>query len=500
MDAAFESMSLNCTFVDRETIVCNGTVFRETEPPLDFHDKMFWVYIGIYCALVLFAGLMSGLTMGLLSLDILSLRVLAEGGKPHEQRYAKRITPIVERHHLLLVTLLLANAAAVESMPIFLDKVTNEVIAIIVSVTAVLLFGEVVPQAVCTRYGLAIGAWLSPLVILLMIMFFPIAWPISKVLDCILGHEHGTFFRRAELGALVSIHKEKQEQNEEPLTEDEVLIIQGALSMRSKVVKDALVPLESIFMLDARSRMDAECMEKVFVKGPYSRIPVYQGHRGNILGLILVKTLVKVDPNTAPTIGEIFQEHGRTLPKVPSNMPLYDLLNEMQTGKCHMAAVASSPGAAEPKSPREGADQVDGSSWKEGEILGIITLEDIIEELLQEEIVDETDEYVDVHRRVRVARAKMARAQSSQQDAGHRESGVVQHRTASVSWGPVKSPGIRNEPVFQPGKYDCSASGQQQGQASDKARPARDKPTSSINGVHEGEDRTSDTTPLISLE
>jgi ankyrin repeat/SOCS box protein 13/metal transporter CNNM len=53
-----------------------------------------------------------------------------------------KILPIVERHHLLLVTLLLANAAAVESMPIFLDQVSSPVVAILVSVTAVLIFGE----------------------------------------------------------------------------------------------------------------------------------------------------------------------------------------------------------------------------------------------------------------------------------------------------------------------------------------------------------------------
>lgn len=85
---------------------------------------------------------MSGLTMGLLSLDMLSLKVLQRGGKPIEKKHASQILPIVEKHHLLLVTLLLANAAAVESMPIFMDRISSPVIAIVVSVTAVLLFGE----------------------------------------------------------------------------------------------------------------------------------------------------------------------------------------------------------------------------------------------------------------------------------------------------------------------------------------------------------------------
>ena len=80
--------------------------------------------------------------MGLLSLDKMSLEVLKRGGKDREKKYARRILIIVKRHHLLLVTLLLANAVAVEAMPVFLSKITNEVVAIVVSVTAVLIFGE----------------------------------------------------------------------------------------------------------------------------------------------------------------------------------------------------------------------------------------------------------------------------------------------------------------------------------------------------------------------
>ena len=75
-------------------------------------------------------------------LEILSLKVLQRGGKPQEKKHAAKILPLVEKHHLLLVTLLLANAAAVESMPIFMDRISSPVIAICVSVTAVLFFGE----------------------------------------------------------------------------------------------------------------------------------------------------------------------------------------------------------------------------------------------------------------------------------------------------------------------------------------------------------------------
>ncbi|XP_070569081.1 uncharacterized protein [Ptychodera flava] len=271
-------------------------------------------------------------------------------------------------------------------MPLFLDRISDPITAICVSVTAVLIFGEVLPQALCTRFGLAIGATLSPLVYFLMAILFIIAWPLAKVLDCLLGKDHGTFFRRAELGALVDLHTEKTEENEEPLSVDEVLIIKGALDMRNKMVKDAYTPLESVYMIDINSAMDHQLMDQLLAKG-HSRIPVYESSRSNVKGVLLVKTLIKLDPDDGTQVRDIFSKHSRKLPVVPENTPLYDLLNEFQTGKTHMVAVKKEVNRSE-----EHDGNVSGAVVQyEEEILGIITLEDIIEEILQEEILDETD-------------------------------------------------------------------------------------------------------------
>ena len=57
----------------------------------------------------------------------------------------------------MLCTLLIGNAIAMEALPIFLDRMVGPIIAILLSVTCVLLFGEIIPQAVCSKYGVAIG-------------------------------------------------------------------------------------------------------------------------------------------------------------------------------------------------------------------------------------------------------------------------------------------------------------------------------------------------------
>lgn len=70
-------------------------------------------------------------------------------GSESEKKSAKAIMPILESHHWLLVTLLFCNAMALESLPIFLDKVVPSEYAILISVFAVLIVGEVIPQAIC---------------------------------------------------------------------------------------------------------------------------------------------------------------------------------------------------------------------------------------------------------------------------------------------------------------------------------------------------------------
>ncbi|KAL7105135.1 hypothetical protein ACP275_07G025700 [Erythranthe tilingii] len=414
-----------------------GAVGLGTE--IEFGTVWWVVYAGISCALVLFAGIMSGLTLGLMSLGLVDLEILQRSGTPSEKKQAASIFPVVQKQHQLLVTLLLFNAAAMEALPIYLDRIFNQYVAIILSVTFVLFFGEVIPQAICTRYGLAVGANLVWLVRILMIISYPISYPIGKILDYVLGHNEA-LFRRAQLKALVSIHGQEAGKGGE-LTHDETTIISGALDLTEKTAEEAMTPIESTFSLDVNSKLDWEAMGKILARG-HSRVPVYAGNPRNIIGLLLVKSLLTVRAETETPVSAVSI---RRIPRVPADMPLYDILNEFQKGSSHMAAVVNPkprnrmPPSIEEKSEGTNVnsdittpllsnkednvvidvDRVPRSSdvHEDGEVIGIITLEDVFEELLQEEIVDETDEFVDVHKRIRVAAAaaasSVARAPSS---------------------------------------------------------------------------------------
>uniref|UniRef100_A0ACD5Z6N2 Uncharacterized protein n=1 Tax=Avena sativa TaxID=4498 RepID=A0ACD5Z6N2_AVESA len=425
----------------------------------EFGTASWWGYAGVSCFLVLFAGIMSGLTLGLMSLGIVDLEILLRSGTNVEKAQAAAIFPVVQKQHQLLVTLLLCNACAMEALPIFLDRIFNPVLAVVLSVTFVLAFGEVIPQAICTRYGLAVGASFVWLVRILMVITYPISYPIGKLLDFALGHDDSAYFRRAQLKALVSIHGKEAGKGGE-LTHDETTIISGALDLTEKTAEEAMTPIESTFSLDVDSKLDWEAIGKILARG-HSRVPVYSGNPRNVIGLLLVKSLLTVRAEIETPVSAVSI---RRIPRVPADMPLYDILNEFQKGSSHMAAVVKAkpknvpaPDKTEPymeaavatdltapllSNTDDRADivivdtesqhnvQVDrnkaysmqpndtpsntvasiSEDIDDSPVIGIITLEDVFEELLQEEIVDETDEYVDVHKRIRVAAAVAASA------------------------------------------------------------------------------------------
>ncbi|PWA65078.1 hypothetical protein CTI12_AA337560 [Artemisia annua] len=280
-------------------------------------ETEFFIHIGIIVLLVLFAGLMSGLTLGLMSMSLVDLEVLAKSGTPNDRKYAEKILPVVKRQHLLLCTLLICNAAAMEALPIFLDSLVTAWGAILISVTLILLFGEIIPQSVCSRHGLAIGATVSPFVRVLVCICFPVAYPISKLLDYLLGHEHVALFRRAELKTLVNFHGNEAGKGGE-LTHDETTIIAGALELSDKTASDAMTPISDTFTIDINAKLDRDLMNIILEKG-HSRIPVYYEQPTNIIGLILVKNLLTIQTDEEVPVKNVTI---RRIPKYVMNSDL----------------------------------------------------------------------------------------------------------------------------------------------------------------------------------
>ena len=144
---------------------------KEHEECEEHEKELSSVWTCLYWLLCLFlisyAGIMSGMTVGFQGINKgdLELALRTESTPEVDKVRARKILPILKKHHLLLVTLLLNNAAAMEALPIFLDALVPSWAAILLSTTAVLVFGEILPMSFFTGPSkVKIAAFLSPFV------------------------------------------------------------------------------------------------------------------------------------------------------------------------------------------------------------------------------------------------------------------------------------------------------------------------------------------------
>ena len=338
---------------------------------------------------VISAGLANGLTQGLLSISPMQMEIKLRSGTAEEKAQAKRILPLITRHHFLLCTLMLFNATANEALPIFLDAVVPSWLSIVLSVTIVLLCGEILPGAVFTGPSqIRIASVLSPLTVFLLAIFSPISYPLSLLLDWALGHNEGMIiYNRYEIAAMMQIQHEetlrmreaRREAHDSPalMQAEEAHIIDGALKFRDKPVSLVMTPVERVFALPIEGRLNFNTMAEIFKSG-YSRIPIHgPGGIDEIVGLILVKDLIFIDPDDETPITNFLHVFGRNVQTVWPDQRLHEVLQLFRQGKGHLAIVTD-------VQERGALDSVYVT-------VGIITLEDIVAEILGEDIADETD-------------------------------------------------------------------------------------------------------------
>ena len=223
----------------------------------------------------------------------------------------------------------------------------------------------------------------------LVIVLFPLTYPVSRVLDYFLGQEDCKLLNRKNLRDLILLHSH---ENDGPLAQDEVDIVTGALELAQKTASDIVVPLSSVFMISNDDILDEQKLCTIMSAG-HSRIPVFQGHRGNVVGVLLTRNLARIDARNRIPVRKL-----QVLPlwTVRPSLPLFTILRQFRTaGVSHMAVVSEftcSPND-ESKSKRTCEMGVTNRQQDELDAVGILTLEDIMEELLKGDILDEVDSW-----------------------------------------------------------------------------------------------------------
>lgn len=314
----------------------------------------------IIIGLIALSAIFSGLTIGLFSLDKDDLRFKAELGDVG----AKKIYNLRQNSHLLLCTLLIGNIAVNSALAIFLDSIAGGFVAGIISTGLIFLFGEVVPQAAFARHALYFGSKTASLANFFVILFYPITYPVSILLDKLLGKEKPNYYSKKELVKLIEHHEDSESKI---IDTDEERILKGALSYSDKTVVNIMTPIDKVFTIPHDLVIDRDTVKHISDSGR-SRIPVFKENINDIVGILYAKDFVRTNH-----YGKIAEEAARkNVMYVNQNQKLDEVLNLFKKNRNHLFIV------------RDDA----------GNFLGLVTIEDILEEIIGEEIHDEFEKRI----------------------------------------------------------------------------------------------------------
>ncbi|CAJ0931223.1 unnamed protein product, partial [Mesorhabditis belari] len=353
-----------------------STMITTERPP-----KEYLLPLPLQLALIAFllslSALFSGLTLGLMSMTTQELQLVCKSGSVQEQKYAAKILPIRKKGNLLLCSLLLGNVIVNSAISILLGELTSGIYALIGSTLGIVIFGEILPQSICVKKGLAVGAHTIQITQFFIFLTFPVAWPVSKLLDRLLGGEYITYNRKRLMELM------KMSMKEDALASNELKIAVGAMELADKVVRQVMTRIEDVFMLPETTILNAKTIANIIKMG-YTRIPVYaNGDKNNITDLLFVKDLALIDPDDNFTVRTVCGYHKHEVKYVRDDTPLAVLLESFKKGEGHLAIV---------KRLVSGSEEMSNEVF---ELVGVCTLEDIVEEILQAEIVDEFDVITD---------------------------------------------------------------------------------------------------------
>jgi metal transporter CNNM len=249
-----------------------------------------------------------------------------------------------------------------------LGNIATGLVAGLVSTGLIVIFGEIIPQAVFSRHALALGAHTVWLVRIFIFLLYPIAFPIAWALNKVLGEELGTIWSKKEIGEFIKFHEESEASG---IDEDEERILLGALAFSDKTADMIATPRTVVFTVEKNRLIDQGLLQDIKVKG-FSRIPVYADNKpDNIVGVLLIKDLLGLDLTQNKLVGDFARPE---ILMIKEKMRLDNLLNHFLLGKNHLATLFDEFGV----------------------FVGVVTLEDVVEEILKKEIMDEVDTSMDL--------------------------------------------------------------------------------------------------------
>lgn len=315
--------------------------------------------------LIAFSALFSATETAYSSLSKIRLKNMASDGNKKAQRALK----ISDKYDSALSAILIGNnivniASASIATVVFVKWIGDSGVGIstIVTTIVVLIFGEVTPKSLAKQNPEKFACAVSGFLNFLMIVFFPLSWVLTGIKNLFAkrfsSDENQPSVTEEELKYII-----EEIEDEGVLNEHESELVQSALEFDDTTVDEVLTPRVDVMAIDITE--SPEKIKSIFFESGFSRLPVFEKSIDNIIGVLNEKDFIEEylkdsNVNIKPLIQNVMY--------VPAKKRIATLLKDIQRKKIHLAVVS---------------DEFGGT-------LGIITLEDIIEELVGD-IWDESD-------------------------------------------------------------------------------------------------------------
>lgn len=316
------------------------------------------VFVLEVITLVSMSAIFSGLNIALMSLDLTDLQRKAKLG----DKDAAKVLPLRKNSHLTLASILLTNVAVISATSLVIDEKFGGLIAGISSTLLIVIFGEVIPQAFFARFALKATARLSTILYLSIWITYLVSKPLQLLLDKLFGHEDPKLHNRRELGIIIGDHARNKSSE---LDDGEIKIMKAALALSEKRVKEIMTPIRSVYWLSSDTIIDAARLDEIKEKS-WSRIPIFDKKLTKCYGILLMKDLVDIDFDNHPQKVIDLDLHPTKL--VGSKTALDTMFRKFISVRTHLVPVE-----------------------RDDRIVGVITIEDLVEEILDHEIEDESD-------------------------------------------------------------------------------------------------------------
>ncbi|MEW8431151.1 MAG: HlyC/CorC family transporter, partial [gamma proteobacterium symbiont of Ctena orbiculata] len=320
----------------------------------------------ILALLLVLSGVFSGSETALINLSMARAEALYREGR----RGAHALYLLKKDPSRMLITILIGNnvvniAASAMATVIATDYFGNTGPGIAVGVLTILIlvFGEITPKSLATRFSERISLFISPVIFGFMRLIYPLVWIFLQVTNWVQSST------KAMDDPLVTEHEVitmvEHGEEEGVIDTGEREMIERIFNFNDLKAEDVMTPRRQVFRLDGRRTL-RDVLPLIMREG-YSRIPLYKEDPDEIIGMVLLRDMIKniASGELDIAISELGQEPLYT----PSNATIDELIRTLKSKSIHLAVVVDEHGA----------------------MIGVVSLEDMLEELVGE-IYDESDE------------------------------------------------------------------------------------------------------------